>query len=292
MNIGYLGPSGTFSERALWEYIDTLKMNRKNVVAVPFPSLSSLVHAIALGQITQCVLPWENSTEGVVTEAMDAMISSQYTHVVGEVLLYVSHVLFSNKQTPLADITDVLSHPQVLAQCHYYLRKNCPNASLHQWSSSAAAANKVANDRSIFPAHAHLAVIGDQNLSSQFDLIPLASNIQDNPENATRFLVLGQHPTPPTGHDKTTLIFTTKKDIPGSLYHSLGVFSDRKINLSSISSRPAKKSLGDYLFCIDIDGHQQDLIVKEALADLMSRASFFKVLGSYPCFIKKETSHA
>ncbi len=272
--IGYLGPAGTFSELAFSHYRQACRLDP--VEAVPENQFSVLFEKLEALQLDAIIVPFENSTEGAVSENVDLIIASKDISIVYEILLPVRHALFS-KTSDKSLITDIVSHPQALAQCRDYIRKHYPDATLHPLTSTAA---QVAYD--LGPGRT-LASIASETLQP---LIPgltlLDRDIQDAENNVTRFFVLQRGDSPRTDHDKTSIVFSTAKDQPGSLVAALQLFSDRRINLSSISSRPAKTGLGDYLFWIDFDGHTTDSIVKEALDALRTSTPFLKVLGSYP----------
>ncbi len=270
--MGFLGPKGTFSEKALKTYLTHTGLQ---VEASAF-----VVITAALSEGYEfLVLPWENSTEGSIVEALDFLIGTPHFTIIGEVILPIEQVLLAKAGTSVTDITDILSHPQPLAQCHDYLQAHFSQISCHKVSSTAYAAQCVSKGD-----HRVLAAIGNEELAEIYQLDILARHIQDSEHNSTRFVVVqkGNVLPPATGHDKTTLVFSTQKDRPGSLVEVLSEFSLRGINMTSIISRPAKKKLGDYLFLIECKGHQNDASFTEALAEIKTKTSFLKILGSYP----------
>jgi prephenate dehydratase len=193
-----------------------------------------------------------------------------------------------------SQITDILSHPQAVAQCQNFLRKHIPQAEVHLTYSTADAAKEVAMGwegekiphivglKQVKHYRHHFAAIGTRTAASMYKLNIISSGINDYPDNATRFIVVSQKNHPKTGRDKTSIVFSTRKNTPGALYEILAEFALRRINLTKIESRPSKKVLGDYFFYIDFEGHGNDWLVAEALKIILRKTSFFKVLGSYP----------
>lgn len=278
IEIGYLGPAGTFSEAALDTYLAHHPDLKKQVEKKPFESLLNL----GISHLDSFILPWENSTEGSIVEALDFLIKLEEPDplsIIGEVVLPIKQALLVKKGTQKSDIGHLYSHPQPIAQCYAYIQAHFPGAKIHKVASTAAAADYVAkaNDKAI-------AAIGSDTLAEKNQLDILESNIQDSPHNSTRFVVISRSLSKPlpTGIDRTTLVFATQKDRPGSLVEVLNEIANRGINLTSITSRPAKTLLGDYLFLIDCEGHALESPLKETLSVIQSKTSFIKLLGSYP----------
>jgi prephenate dehydratase len=202
-------------------------------------------------------------------------------------ILPIYHYLIAPKGVKISAITDVISLPLVLDQCKEFIRKHLPKAKLHMAGSTSGAVLQVATSigekinvstkgkRPVFAA------IGTCAAAKLYGLNILASKI-NAADNQTRFVVLAKKDHPPTGRDKTSIVFSIRKDRPGGLHNILGEFASRAINLTKIESRPSKKALGDYYFFIDMEGHRTDNIIQEALRFIKSKVSFLRVLGSYP----------
>ena len=218
------------------------------------------------------VVPIENSTEGVVNHTLDSFMQSELV-ICAEVLLAVSHHLL-NISGQLGGITKVYSHPQALAQCRVWLDQNLPGVPLVDVSSTARAAQLAAEDPSA-------AAISSDLAASMYGLHIAASDLEDVRGNMTRFLIIGADRPDPTGHDRTSIMFALK-DEPGILFRALAPFAEHGINMSRIESRPSRRRAWDYLFFIDLDGHQSDPAVAAAIAALEQTCEFIKVLGSYP----------
>lgn len=271
MLTGYLGPSGTFSEEAARRYGKGELVARR--------SIRELVTDVARGVLDLAVVPAENSIEGSVSETLDLLVGSDGIQIIGEIVIPIVHNLMAYPGTKIADIEEVLSHPQALAQCRNYLSANLPEALLRATNSTAEAAEEVKARQGRSPV---AAVVGPARAGELYGLLTLAEGIQDFPENRTRFLVLSGKPSSArTGADKTSLVFSAK-DRPGALCAILEEFAVRNINLTKIESRPSKRMLGEYVFFIDLEGHVEDAIVTEALEAVGAKSSFLKILGSYP----------
>jgi prephenate dehydratase len=204
-----------------------------------------------------------------------------------ELIIPVFHYLIAQKGIHLSEVTDVISHPQVLDQCKDFLRRNLPKVKLHLAYSSSDAVRQVGTSLGEkIIAHGKVkgsvfAAISTAASAKMYGLKVLAARI-NSPDNKTRFVVLSKKDQPRTGRDKTSITFSTLRDQPGSLHDILSVFAVRNINLTKIESRPSKKALGDYYFFADMEGHRRDQPIAEALREVKNKSSFFKVLGSYP----------
>jgi len=283
MKIGYLGPEGTFSEEASVLY--RKKIGKAEFM--PYSSIHDLLKAVNRGSVREGVAPIENSVEGTIGIVSDMLVSDVDLKITQEIVLPVKHYLLAKKKIPVSTITDVISHPQAIDQCKEYLRKRLHKAQINFAYSTAEAARRVAEavevsmkkgrKREIFAAIATLSA------AKLYGLAVVDKEINDYKDNMTRFVVLAKKDHPPTGEDKTSLVFSILRDRPGGLHNILGEFAMRGINLTKIESRPTKKTLGDYFFFIDLQGHREDPIVKEALEDIAKKVSFIKILGSYPC---------
>lgn len=270
MKVGILGPKGTYAELAAREHF------KNKVDIVPYPMITDVAEAVARGEVNAGIIPVESLREGSVGEALDALAWVD-VKVQAEIVVPITHSLLGVKGAKLEKITQVLSHPQALAQCRDFLRRNLPNAELIEMTSTAKAAEQVSKLK-----QPHMAVIGSKALTEPYGLRVLCDEIRMRETNLTRFLCLANEDNKRTGRDKTSIVFYTAADKPGILHEILGEFASRKINLTKIESRPSKKALGDYLFFIDFEGHREDERVKEALAGIKTKTAMLKVLGSYP----------
>ncbi|MBI4200592.1 MAG: prephenate dehydratase [Chloroflexi bacterium] len=269
MRVAYLGPAGSFAEAAALRYAPQAQL-------LPCTTISAVAQGVATGTADEGVVPIENSLEGSVTDTLDLLIHDSSLFIRQELVLPVEHCLLVRPGTRAQEVRVIYSHPQALGQCRQFLERHLPGASLVAALSTSAAAQQVHETRE--PA----AAIGTARAAELYHLEVLARGIQDNPSNATRFVVLGHADHPPTGDDKTSLCFSFAEDSPGLLYRTLGEFARRNINLAKVESRPTKQSLGQYIFLVDLAGHKEDPVVKRALRGLQRRVSFFKVFGSYP----------
>ncbi|MGB9615938.1 MAG: prephenate dehydratase [Desulfomonilaceae bacterium] len=266
LRAAFLGPEGTFS------HVAALKRFGRSTLYMPQSAIEDIFHAVENGEADVGVAPVENSLEGSVAETLDQFVDAEVT-ILGEALAQVRHCLLS-KERALSDITTVHSHPQALGQCRKWLRANLPAASLIPASSTAEAARQVVT-------RPHSAAIANEHAAAQFGLSVLAADIQDNPGNATRFLIIGKQESAPTGSDKTSLLFATAHT-PGALCHALAHFAQRSLNLTKIESRPIKNRNWEYYFFVDVEGHRDDPHMREAIDALRSEVAFLKILGSYP----------
>jgi chorismate mutase/prephenate dehydratase len=267
ITVAYLGPRGTFSERA------TLKHFGLAAEALATPSIDEVFRAVESGAADFGVIPVENSTEGAVGRSLDLMPQSPLK-VCGEVVVRIHHNLMSKGAKEYATIKRVFSHGQSLAQCHEWLNLHLPDAERIAVSSNAEAARRAAEE----PASA--AVAGDM-AAEHYGLAILAANIEDEPNNTTRFLVLGDYEPGPTGRDKTSLVLSARNRA-GAVYEMLTPFAQRGVSMTKFESRPSRVALWEYLFFVDIEGHRDDANVAAALAEVGRIAGFLKVLGSYP----------
>ena len=275
--LAYLGPPGTYSEEAAQDYSETRYDSKAELLSVQ--SLPLVIASVDAGDADEGIVPIENSLEGAVTFTVDILIHESDLLIKDELVLPIHHCLIAKSGVSLADIRDdvrVYSHPQSLAQCREYLLSRYPNAALMPSPSNAAAVGEML--RSETPA---LAIAGER-AAANYNAQIVDEEVEDNHSNATRFVVLAATDSPSTGNDKTSLCFNFDADIPGSLVGVLAEFSNRGINLNKIESRPTRKSLGRYIFLVDIDGHKQDDDVQKALAAVKRQVAMLKVLGSYP----------
>ncbi len=286
MKVGYLGPEGTFSEDAGKLYRGMIKANFE---LVPYPTFHDVILAVEKKAIDEALVPIENSIEGTISTVTDMLARDVDLKINRELVMPVYNYLLAQKGIHISEITDVISHPQPIEQCKDFLRRRLTKAKLHLAYSTSDAARQVAmslGEKII--SHGKVkgpvfAAIGPLSMARLYGLSVIAKKINAK-DNQTRFVVLSRTDHKRTGDDKTSIVFSIAKDRPGGLYGILFEFANRGINLSKIESRPSKKALGDYYFFVDLKGHRDDRIVKDALANVKKRAAFFKFLGSYPRF--------
>ncbi len=269
LKIAYLGPEGTFSQTAVQKHFG------HSVIAIPMASIEEVFGEVENGNADFGVVPVENSTEGSVHHTLDMFLNTSLK-ICGEIELRVHQNLLA-KGTDLAQIERVYSHAQSLAQCRGWLRRNLPKAERIAVSSNAEAARRARNADDA-------AAIAGLAAAQVYGLRVLAPNIEDRPDNTTRFLVLGRELFPPSGHDKTSLLLATK-DQPGALYQLLTPLAQQGISMTRIESRPARGARWEYVFFIDVEGHVKDPKLEAALGELGPAAAQLQVLGSYPAAI-------
>jgi chorismate mutase/prephenate dehydratase len=268
LRVAYLGPEGTFSQMAARSLFGLQARYRECA------TIEAVFEAVESGDATYGVAPFENSTEGAVSVTSDALIESPL-HIRQEHILPIAHCLLSRARS-LADIQGVYSHPQALAQCRSWLAKHLPRAQVVQTTSTAAAAREAhADDRA--------AALGSDIAAELHDLPILRANVQDRPENATRFVVLAREDAPRSGDDRTTLAFGLA-DEKGALRKALTIFEANGVNLTRIESRPSRKQAWHYVFLVDVEGHRTDAKLAHALDELVRSVDFVKVVGSYRAF--------
>jgi len=265
LKVAYLGPTGTFTQAA------ALKHFGHSVECLSQVSISDVFREVASGAVNYGVVPVENSTEGVVTHTLDSFADSSL-QICGEVALRIHHHFLSNAKPD--EIKVVYSHPQSLAQCRQWLDTHWPNIERIPVSSNAEAARKAAKEEGA------AAIAGDA-AAELYEINPLSSNIEDMPDNTTRFLIIGTDKTQASGDDKTSIMVSSRNQ-PGALYHVLEPFHKASISLTRIETRPSRNGAWNYNFFIDFEGHCTDESIKEVLDKVGSAASDIKILGSYP----------
>jgi chorismate mutase / prephenate dehydratase len=266
LTVAFLGPLGTFSEEAANKQFGGLS------APMQCASIDDVFRMVEAGQADYGVVPVENSTEGAVGRTLD-LLTATGLKICGEITLAIHHNLLSQEKD-LNQISKVYSHSQSLAQCHEWLHQHLPNATLQAVSSNAEGARLAANEQGV-------AAIASERAAELFGLQALAMHIEDDPKNTTRFLVLASHEVAASGKDKTSLLIATK-NVPGAMVSILEPLAKNQVSMTKFESRPAKMGLWEYVFFVDIEGHQQDTKVAKALAEISKRASLLKVLGSYP----------
>lgn len=268
MKVGYLGPEGTFSQSAVYKYFG------HSVRALPLGMIDEVFHEVESGAADFGVVPIENSTEGTVNHTLDMFLNSPLK-ICGEVEMRISQHLMGSMDS-LDHVLRVSAHPQSLAQCRGWLKEYLPKAELHPASSNAEGARRARDE-------VGTAAIAGDAAAEVYGLTKLVADIEDRPDNTTRFLVIGRKLLAPSGDDKTSLLLSTRDtDDAGALQKLLAPFAENRINMSRIESRPSRQRKWHYVFFVDIDGHAEDSVVASALGKLRKRAQLFRVLGSYP----------
>jgi prephenate dehydratase len=272
ISIAHLGPPGTYAETAALAYVRTLaKETGSESLLCPYPSIAQTLQSVAQGQTHLAVVPVENSIEGSVTSTLDMLWQLDTLQIQQALVLPIKHALLS-RASGLETIQTVYSHPQALAQCQGWLEKFLPSVQLVPANSTTEALQYLDKDYTV-------GVITSQRAAQLYNLPVLASAINDYPDNCTRFWVLGKQPS--TGGSHTSLAFSLSANVPGALVNPLQVFASRGINMSRIESRPTKRSLGEYLFFIDLEADSSQASVQAALSELASHTEILKILGSY-----------
>jgi chorismate mutase/prephenate dehydratase len=267
ISVGYLGPQGTFTEMAVARHFG------HDVDAVPCGSIDEVVRKAETGSVQFAVLPVENSTEGAIGRTMDLLVSTSL-RICGEVVLKVRQNLMAAVDKPPRSFVRVYSHAQSLGQCASWLAQNMPNAERIAVSSNAEAARVAAGEEDS-------CAIGPEAAAMKYGLKLLATDVQDDAKNMTRFLVLGKGELRSTGQDRTSLVMSAPNR-PGAVLELISPFAQNGVSMTRIESRPARTGQWEYLFFVDIEGHQADPPVAKALGDIRTKAPFLKVLGSYP----------
>ncbi|MDO8785494.1 MAG: prephenate dehydratase [Syntrophales bacterium] len=266
LTVAYLGPEASFSHLAAQSYFGT------STHFSPQATIFQVFDEVERGRVQWGVVPVENSLEGSVNLTLDRLILTPLK-IRAEIFLRISYCLLSITDR-LGSIASVYSHPQALAQCQGWLRANIPHCALIGVESTAAAAQRITKDSAGAAIASRLAAV-------RYGLQILSEGIEDNPANTTRFLVIGEGESRMTGMDKTTILFGTPHT-PGALYHAMEPFASRHLNMLKIESHPTKEKNWEYLFFVDVAGHEEDEKVRECLEDLKKRTTFLNILGSYP----------
>jgi chorismate mutase/prephenate dehydratase len=267
LTVAYLGPQASFTHQACRKHFGL------SALYLPVRSISEVFDFVEKGKADFGVIPVENTTEGAVSNTLDRFLDSE-TKIVGEVMLRISLNLM-NKTGKKSDITKVYSHPHALPQCREWLEAHLPEVPTLEASSTAQAALMAAEDPSV-------AAVAGQLAGELYGLETVEAKIEDNPNNFTRFLVIGKE-IPEAGLcNKTSLLFAIK-DQAGALYHMLQPFDENGVNLTKIESRPMKRKAWEYVFFLDCEGHVNEPALQRAIEGLSKVCQFVKVLGSYPC---------
>ncbi len=271
--IGYLGPPGTFTEQAVHSQPDLGRMRHR-----PLGSIAEVLGAVAGGEVDLGLVAIENMIEGSVTATIDALAFDTDLLIQREIVMGVNLNLLVRPGGRLDQVERISSYPVAYAQCRSYLNEHLPGVPFRAANSTADAARELAEGDD-----AATAVIATRRSAEVYGLEVLAAGIEDRPKNQTRFVLVGSDGiTPPSGHDKTSMLIYQRTDAPGSLIGILQEFAARAINLTSLQSRPTKAGLGHYCFLVDCEGHVADELVADALRNLMMKTARVKFLGSYP----------
>lgn len=270
--VAYLGPEGTFTEEALLTMEDLADDRR-----VPLGSVPEVLATVERGEAELGIVPIENSIEGSVSLTLDVLGFDSDLLIQREVDLPISLCLSAKPGTVLEAVRAVVSIPIAAAQCREWLARKLPGVALRDARSTADAARAVARSK-----RSGQAAISTAHAAALYGLVILAAEIEDHPENQTRFVVVGEGIPPPSGHDKTSIVCFQHQDRPGSLLGILQEFAARSLNLTKLESRPTKKSLGEYCFFIDFEGHVADELVADCIRALIAKQHPVKFLGSYP----------
>ncbi|HMM54257.1 MAG TPA: prephenate dehydratase [Candidatus Desulfobacillus sp.] len=266
LRVAYFGPPGTFTESAAKKHFGS---------APDFAALATIdevFRAVEAGHADYGVVPVENSTEGAIGRTLDLLLQTPI-RICGEVMLRIHQHLLS-RAARLEDVRRLYSHSQSLAQCHEWLGRHLPGLPRVPVESNAEAARLAAED-------AESCAIAGEAAADRYGLNTLARDIEDDPNNTTRFLVIGLHDAGPSGRDKTSLVCSAQHKA-GAVHALLEPLARHGVSMSKFESRPSRTGLWEYVFYIDVDGHPEEERVARAFAELRSRAAFVKVLGSYP----------
>jgi chorismate mutase/prephenate dehydratase len=271
MTIAYLGPAATFTHQA------AIRRFGSSLLYAPQKTIGDIFTEVAKQRADYGVVPVENSTEGVVTHTLDMFIDSPL-QIVAQIVLPIQYCLAG--EAALKDVQRLYAHPQALGQCRIWVQRHLPRAEILETSSNARSAEMaVAANKG--PLAGKVAAITGFLAAEKYNLKIIERDIQDFTANATRFLVLGRQCGPPTGQDRTSLMFSIADEV-GALYRALAPFRRFKLNMTKIESRPSKRKAWEYFFFVDCDGHMTDHKVAKAIVALGEACNFVKVLGSYP----------
>lgn len=266
VTVAYLGPSGTFSEQAVYKQFGSA------VEGLPCVSIDEVFRATEAGTADFGVVPVENSSEGAINRTLDLLLQTTLM-ISGEVSIAVKHSLMT-KTGSMQGVRAICAHSQALAQCQSWLNQHYPNIERLAMASNAEAARRAGEDEG-------LAAIASEMAGQQYGLNVVHAAVQDDPHNRTRFAIIGHLQTLPSGYDQTSLVFAVPNKA-GAVYAMLAPLSTHGVSMTRFESRPARIGTWEYYFYVDLEGHTHNENVKLALAELKQNAAFFKMLGSYP----------
>jgi prephenate dehydratase len=270
--LAYLGPAGTYCSQAAEIYL----RDKKGIEQTALTSITKVIDSVNAGKYKYGIVPIENTIEGSVSTTLDKLAKNKDIYIIAEIDLPIRHQLLALPGARLNKIKEIFSHMQALEQCRDFIDKKFPNAKIIAVESTAEAASKIKQKRTLY-----CAAIGSRSAAKKYALAVLSPNIADYKDNMTRFAVLAKTLICPRDSAITSFIFSFRKDKPGGLHKILGFLAKQKINMTKIVSRPNKTVMGDYVFFIDIDGTPADKKVKQALKDIQNHCDFFKLLGVY-----------
>jgi len=268
--VSTLGPPGTFTEQAAKVFFSEAEAEFYMVDSIP-----TIFRQIMGGEVEYGVVPVENTTHGSVGITLDLLLETDL-NVIGEIILRIRHTLIALKKIPFSEIKTLLSHEQAIGQCRQFIEENLPNAEIMETKSTTQAVELLSE-------YPDAAAISTELAAELYSRTIIARGIEDNPNNYTRFFVIGHESTNPTGNDKTSIVFSVRH-APGTLIKALKAFSDRDINLTKLESRPSRLTPWEYYFYTDFEGHLSNPNIQEALKALKEDTLYVKVLGSYPKF--------
>ena len=269
LRVAYLGPEGTFTQAAAVKHFGHAAQTGACA------SIDEVFRDVEAGGADYGVVPVENSTGGAIGTTLDLLLKSPLK-VCGEVDLRI-HQFLLRKPGATGKVVKVYSHAQSLAQCHEWLNANLPGVERIPVVSNTKAAKLASEDE-------QAAAIAGEAAAEIYGLESVAQNIEDEPNNTTRFLVIAQHDAAPSGKDKTSLVLSSK-NLPGAVYELLAPLAHHGVSMSKLESRPSRTGLWEYMFYVDVEGHHQDRKVSQALDELRDKAAFLKILGSYPAAV-------
>ena len=268
LKVAFLGPEGTFTQAAVLTHFG------HSVRGLPLASIDEVFHEVEAASADFGMVPIENSTEGTVNHTLDRFLNSPLK-ICGEVELRIHHSVMG-MMSSLGRIERICSHPQSLAQCRAWLDEHLPNIERVPVASNAEGARRARDEKGT-------AAIAGETAAEVYGLKILAAEVEDRPDNTTRFFVLGRKLFSPSGEDRTTLLVSiSHTDAPGALCRLLEPLAEHQVSMTRIESRPSHRKKWDYVFFIDIEGHAEESHVAKALEKLKERASLFRLLGSYP----------
>ena len=265
LTIAYFGPPSTNTHQAARSRFGA------SVNYVPQVTIADVFDAVARGRADCGVVPIENSTEGAVNHTLDVFMDSEL-RICAQILMKIENHLAA--KCPRNEIQRLYSHPQVFGQCRQWLQRTLPNVELIEVGSTPRAAELASQQPDSGALSGRMA-------AEEYGLPILEESVQDNPNNTTRFLVIGPTAPPPTGEDRTSLMFCIR-DEPGALFHALEPFNRLHISMSKIESRPSKRKAWEYFFFVDVEGHADQSPLKDAIAELSNHCTLVKILGTYP----------
>lgn len=267
IKVAFLGPEGTFTQQA------SLKHFGDSAQTVSMPAIDDVFREVESGAARFGVVPVENSTGGVVAHTLDSFIDSNLK-ICGEVVLRIHHHLMVSSVTSVAQISRIYSHSQSFAQCRKWLDTHYPKVERIAVTSNSEAAKRMQSEW-------NAAAIAGEMAAKLYGLKVLAKNIEDRPDNATRFLIIGNQEVAPSGDDKTSVVVAMRNE-PGALHRVLAPFHQHNIDLTRVETRPSQAGVWNYVFFVDFVGHEQDPVVAQVLEEIRAHAADLKVLGSFP----------